>query len=79
MDVDELTVSEISKALNLKPVTVKKRLQKKGIKPVRYVGITAIYEPAVLELIREVPSRGRPPKAKPEAPAKAKPQKAKKG
>jgi Mn-dependent DtxR family transcriptional regulator len=62
MGVDELTVSEISKALNLKPVTVKKRLQKKGIKPVRYVGITAIYEPTVLELIREVPSRGRPKK-----------------
>ena len=59
-----MTVSEISERLDLLPVTVKKRLQKHGIKPVRYVGITAIYDPAVLDIINVSNSPGRPKKPK---------------
>ena len=32
------------------------------------VGQTGIYAPEVLEVIRNVPGKGRPPKPKPEAP-----------
>ena len=59
-----MTVSEISEKLDILPVTVKKRLQKHGLKPVRYVGITAIYDPSVLDIIKTSNPPGRPKKSK---------------
>jgi hypothetical protein len=58
----ELTVKELSEKLGLLPVTVKKRLQLHGLKPVRYVGITAIYDPSVLNVIKTSKPKGRPKK-----------------
>jgi hypothetical protein len=46
------------------PVTIKKRLQRHGLKPVRYVGITAIYDPSVLDIIKVSNRPGRPKKPK---------------
>jgi hypothetical protein len=61
----ELTVKMMSDSLKLLPVTVKKRLQKHKIKPVGYVGITAIYDPSAIEVIKTSKSAGRPKKNKP--------------
>jgi hypothetical protein len=58
----ELTIKMMSESLNLLPVTVKKRLQKHKLKPVGYIGITAIYDPSVLEVIKVSNPQGRPPK-----------------
>jgi hypothetical protein len=60
----EMTVKEISEKLGLLPITVKKRLALHGLKPVRYVGITAIYDPSVLNVIKTSKPRGRPKKEK---------------
>ena len=55
-----LTVSDMSQSLGQLPVTIKKRIQRLGIKPVRYIGTAGMYHPSVLEAIREVPAQGRP-------------------
>jgi hypothetical protein len=60
----ELTVKMMSETLELLPVTVKKRLQKHKIKPVGYVGITAIYDPSALDVISKSNPQGRPKKKK---------------
>ena len=57
-----MTVKELSEELGLLPITVKKRLQLHGLKPARYVGITAIYDPSVLDIIRVSNRPGRPKK-----------------
>jgi hypothetical protein len=62
-----MTVSEMAEALNLPPATIKKRLLRAGRKPFSQ---EALYTKDDFEAIKEVPARGRPPKAKPEAPAK---------
>jgi hypothetical protein len=54
-----LTLTEMSKILGLPPKTVERRIQRAGFKPVTR---EAIYAPEVLEAIRGVPGRGRPPK-----------------
>ena len=61
-----MTIKEIADALGITPGAVKIRLQRKNIKPVKIVGQTGIYDPAVMEAIRNVPGRGRPKKSKPE-------------
>jgi transposase len=62
-----LTVSEMVKILGRMPSTIKKQLKAAGIKPIEYAGPTAVYDKSAIEAIRNVPSRGRPPKkAKPE-------------
>jgi hypothetical protein len=66
--MDELTVKEIADFLGIPMETVKSRIKRAKIEPVRYVGPTAIYTPEVMERIRNVPGRGRPPKAAPETP-----------
>lgn len=66
--MDELTIREIAERLGINQGTAKIRLQRKGIKPIKMVGQTGIYAPEVLEVIRNVPGKGRPPKPKPEAP-----------
>jgi predicted ArsR family transcriptional regulator len=60
--VEELTIKDIADKLGLLPVTVKKRLQKHGIKPLQYVGTAGIYDPAVLDIIKKSGPKGRPKK-----------------
>jgi predicted ArsR family transcriptional regulator len=71
-----LTITEMAKKLGITYLTAKQRLLRLGIKP---ISKEAIYEESALEAIRNVPGKGRPPKVKPEDPAKAaKPRKGKK-
>jgi hypothetical protein len=57
-----MTVKELAEKLGIPDRTVKSRIRLKNISPVRYVGPTAIYDPSVLDLIREPKPRGRPKK-----------------
>ena len=59
-----ITIDEIAEKLGIPCKTAHKRLERAGIKPLSY---KAIYDPAVVEAIRNVPGKGRPPKVKPEA------------
>jgi hypothetical protein len=59
MKVDGYTITELSKALNITPVTVRQRLHIAGIAPLTK---EAIYPSDTLEKIKDVPSPGRPPK-----------------
>jgi DNA-binding Lrp family transcriptional regulator len=70
--MDELTVKEIANSLGIPTETVKSRIKRAKIEPIKYVGPTAIYAPEIVEAIRSVPGKGRPPKAKPEAQNKTK-------
>jgi hypothetical protein len=64
-------VVEIAQLLGISSDAVKKRFQKKGIKPSRYIGSAGLYRESDIELIREAP-RGRPrPKAAPETPSES--------
>jgi DNA-binding Lrp family transcriptional regulator len=63
--MEELTVKEIAESLGIPFETVKSRIKRAKIEPVRYIGPTAIYAPKVLEAIRDVRGKGRPPKDKP--------------
>jgi predicted ArsR family transcriptional regulator len=65
--MEGMTVSEMANALNIPVATVKKRLLRAGCKPFSQ---EALYTKDDFEAIRNVPGRGRPPKAQPEAPAK---------
>ena len=69
--MEGLTISEMAKALNLPRRTVEMRIFRGGFKPISQ---EALYSPDVFEAIRNVPGKGRPPKAKPEpAPEPEKP------
>ncbi|MDR1902411.1 MAG: hypothetical protein LBQ88_09055 [Treponema sp.] len=63
-----MTIDEIAEELGIPWKTAHKRIEKLGIKPLSY---KALYDPSVVEAIRNVPGKGRPPKAKTEPPAKA--------
>jgi uncharacterized protein YjcR len=65
-DMEGFTVKEIVEKLGITPDTAKKRLQKHGIKPIKYAGPTAMYEETAVAKIRVSAPVGRPPKAKPE-------------
>jgi len=58
-----LTIPDIAEELEITYLTAKQRLLRAGIKP---VAKDAIYPRSVLEAIRNVPGKGRPPKAKTE-------------
>jgi predicted ArsR family transcriptional regulator len=60
-----LTVKEMANELGISPNTTKHRIFQLGIKP---VSTDALYDKSTLEAIRNVPGKGRPPKAKPEGP-----------
>jgi len=63
------TLLELSEKLGLKLNTVKMRLHRLGIESIT---AEALYDQSALEAIRNVPGRGRPPKAKPEPAKKGK-------
>jgi CO/xanthine dehydrogenase Mo-binding subunit len=63
--MEELTLNDMAKELNLRPATIKMRLRKKDIQPTRYIGSAGLYHPSALEAIRNVPPQGRPRKPKP--------------
>jgi predicted ArsR family transcriptional regulator len=65
-----LTITEMAKKLGITYLTAKQRLLRLGIKPVTK---EALYDESALEAIRNVPGKGRPPKTKPEEPAKTAP------
>jgi hypothetical protein len=58
----ELTIIEIAEKLNISQLAAKMRLYRIGIQPVRLIGHTGIYDPAVIEQIRVVLPIGRPRK-----------------
>jgi len=62
----EITVNEIAENTGINFNTVKARIAKLGIKEVRKVGKTNVYEPSVEEKVKNfsIPV-GRPPKVKP--------------
>jgi DNA-directed RNA polymerase specialized sigma24 family protein len=64
MYMNGLTIAEMAKQIGIQTDTVKRRLQRAGIQAKEYAGPTAIYDESALEAIRNVPGRGRPPKAK---------------
>ena len=64
--MDGLTVKEIAERLGITSDTAKKRLQKHKLTPKEYAGPTALYDPSVVDKIREVNPVGRPPIAKPD-------------
>jgi hypothetical protein len=76
-DMEGMTIDEIAEELGISWKTFHKRIEKLGIKPLSY---KAIYDPSVVEAIRNVPGKGRPRKqVEPEnqPPGKAKPAPAK--
>ena len=54
-----LTINEIADELGIPWKTAHKRIEKLGIKPLSY---KALYDPSVVEVIRNVPGKGRPKK-----------------
>jgi len=65
-----MTIKEISEVLGITQTATKRRLQKNGIKPVKMIGQTGVYDPSAVEAIRTVPPPGRPKKPNPETPEK---------
>ena len=62
MTITGITITEIADTLKIPYKTVHKRLETAGIKPLLR---EALYPESALEVIRNVPSKGRP-KKKPE-------------
>jgi hypothetical protein len=62
--MEYMTAKEIGDLLGIKSHTAKMRLIRAGIEPSRYYGNTAVYDPAVIDRIREVSKGGRPPRNK---------------
>jgi predicted ArsR family transcriptional regulator len=54
-----MTIDEIADELGIPWKTAHKRIETLGIKPLSY---KALYDSSVVEQIRNVPGRGRPPK-----------------
>jgi predicted ArsR family transcriptional regulator len=61
--MEGFTAEEMGKILGIEENTVLQRLYVAGIKPLTK---KAVYDKSALEAIRNVPGKGRPPKAKPE-------------
>jgi len=58
-----ITISQMAEELGIEKNAVLQRLFVAGIKPITK---EAIYPASALEAIRNVPGKGRPPKAKPD-------------
>jgi predicted ArsR family transcriptional regulator len=54
-----LTLSEMSEKLGIPVNTLRQRITRLGIKPVTQ---EAVYAPEVLNILKTVPGKGRPPK-----------------
>jgi hypothetical protein len=65
--MEGFTVKEMAGMLGIKETTVRQRLMVAGIRPKTK---SPIYDKSALEAIQNVPSKGRPPKVKPEAETK---------
>jgi hypothetical protein len=63
------TLTEIASALGISIAATEKRLQTQKIKPITR---EALYPVGTIERVRNVPGKGRPPKAKPTPDKKAK-------
>jgi hypothetical protein len=63
-----MTIRQIAEVLGLKPHTVKARLFRRHIKPVRYIGPVGMYSSNVIDLVKEDLPQGRPRKPKPDSP-----------
>ena len=61
-----LTISDMAERLGITYIAAKQRLLRCNLKPITS---DTLYEASALEAIRNVPGKGRPPKAKPEAEA----------
>jgi hypothetical protein len=61
--MEGFTVLEIANLLGVPEGTVRVRLSRAGIKPITQ---SPLYDKSVVDAIRNVSKRGRPPKAKPE-------------
>jgi precorrin isomerase len=70
--MNELTIKEIAEKLGITQTNAKMRLYRKKIKPVKVVGQTGIYDPSVVDKIRDASSVGRPKAARAIKPAKPK-------
>jgi len=70
-----LTILDMAQDLGIASEATKRRLQRKGIVPTKYIGNAGLYKKEDLEAIREKGKRGRPkavPKSKPAPKTKAK-------
>jgi hypothetical protein len=63
-----LTIFEIADMLGIGFEAVKTRIRKAGIQPKTHAGKTNIYDESVIDAIRNVPGKGRPPKKPATAP-----------
>jgi hypothetical protein len=63
ISMNGMTIAEMAKKLGLGLKTVEGRIQRGGYKPLTK---DAVYSVEVFEAIKNVPGRGRPPKAKPD-------------
>ena len=59
--MEGLTIKEIAQKLGILPKAVQKRLEAAKVSPKEYAGRTAIYDPSVVEKIKDV-KMGRPKK-----------------
>jgi len=69
-----MTIQEVADALGLSYFAARQRIVRAGIKPITK---EALYPENTLELVKNVPGKGRPPKKPPEPEAKGKGGKAK--
>ena len=67
MRMEGYTASEMAEMLGINLKAAKLRLFRAGVKP---ISTELLYDKSALETIRNVPGKGRPPKAKPEPPVK---------
>jgi hypothetical protein len=62
MNVNGLTIREMSNTLKIGFHAIKARLRRLGIKPKEYAGQTGIYDYSALEAIKDTSKPGRPKK-----------------
>jgi hypothetical protein len=60
--MEGLTIREIAEQLGITPINAKFRLLRFNIEPTAKAGRTNIYDPSVVDIIRNVPPPGRPKK-----------------
>jgi len=73
--MEGITVLEMAQALGVSSDAIKRRLQRKGIKPFRYIGSAGIYKADDLAAIKDGGKRGPPEKPKTKKPSKKSPKK----